>query len=154
MLVANVRRLRTLLTMFLRRPSLPVRRIAAACLALWVVALFVCTLHCTLGGFSSSAESKATAHSCCQQDSTAKSPGQAPAPSDCHTFRDLASSDSTVPRADFVPHFFAFLAPLSLEWMLAPAQQIVTPLPPEPSLGPPPQFSLHQYSGQAPPSAA
>src|SRR6185312_3202730 len=131
--------------MFLRRPTLPVRRLAAACLALWVVALFTCTLHCTLGSFSLSAQS--TAHSCCaQHESAAKSPAHATAPADCHIFRDLAASDSTAPRADFVPHFFAFLAPLSFESLLVPAQQIVVPLPPEPTLGPPPQWALQLYS--------
>lgn len=139
--------------MFLRRPSQAVRRLIAACAALWVVALVTCTLHCTLGDLFASAGTKAAAHSCCQQ-SAAKSASATPAPSDCHIFRDLASADQSSPRADFVPHFFAFLLPLSLETMLAPPERIVAPLPPEPSLGPPPQYSRLQFSGQAPPAAA
>lgn len=139
--------------MFLRRPSLPVRRLIAACAALWIVALFTCTLHCTLGSLFASADTKAPVHSCCQQ-SAAKSAHPSAAPSDCHTFRDLASADTTAPRADFVLHVFAFLPPLSLEALLAPPERIVAPLPPEPSLGPPPQYSRLQFSGQAPPAAA
>ncbi|MBS0631256.1 MAG: hypothetical protein JSS11_05040 [Verrucomicrobia bacterium] len=140
--------------MFLRRPSQAARRLIAACAALWVVALVTCTLHCTLGDLFASNDAKVAAHSCCQQSSAAKSAPASTAASDCHTFRDLASADQASPRADFVPHIFAFLLPLSLESMLSAPERTVAPLPPEPSLGPPPQYSRLLFSGQAPPAAA
>ena len=130
--------------------SKSVRRLSAACLALWLVAFLTCSLHCTLGSFTTKAAS--SAHSCCSgKAASADAPATPVTNGNCHAFRDLAASDAANARVDFTPQLVAVVAPILISWITAPTVMELKPRAPEPDSGPPSHRPLLRLAGRAPP---
>lgn len=127
---------------------------SAVCAVLWSLALFTCSLHCTLGGLSFAA--KSPAHSCCSGDhsSSANTPADSATKSVCHTFRDIAIDDTPVPRAEFVPQIFTFADTTTLDLVIVEVPSVLGTAPPDPDIGPPAQLPVMRLAGRAPPLAA
>lgn len=121
------------------------------CLALWVVAFFTCSLHCTVGIVS--AKASGSAHACCTEQGAAGKSDSAPVnKTGCHTFRDLTPADAPSVRADLTSHFVAVLVPALLQALTEPALTIAAPIAPEPDIGPPSHIPLMRLAGRAPPA--
>jgi hypothetical protein len=131
--------------------SKSVRRISAACLAVWVLSFLACSLHCTLGNLHFKAS--ANAHSCCaeQPRETGASHSTVPTGS-CHTFRDLTVADSGQVRVDLAPQWVAVVTPFLVSWISVPANVEATRFVPEPDIGPPSPVPLIRLAGRAPPA--
>lgn len=130
-----------------------VRRLSAACLAVWLLSFLTCSLHCTLGSVLSHAP--ATAHSCCAGKSQKSDmPGSPLAGGSCHTFRDLTVSDSASVRVDLAPQWIAVVTPFLVSGITAPVTVEIKPFTPEPDLGPPSHLPMMRLAGRAPPSLA